>query len=40
MQQQNYEEALPILENLYDGNPRSYVFFDLYTECLINLKRV
>jgi tetratricopeptide (TPR) repeat protein len=39
MQQQNYEEALPILENLYDGNPRSYVFFDLYTECLINLKR-
>jgi tetratricopeptide (TPR) repeat protein len=38
MQQQNYQEARPILENLYEGNPRSYVFFDLYTECLINLK--
>lgn len=39
MQQQNYEEALPLLENLYENNPRSYVFFDLYTECLINLKQ-
>jgi tetratricopeptide (TPR) repeat protein len=39
MQQQKFEEALPILETLYDENPRSYVFFDLYTDCLVNLKR-
>ncbi|TVQ04386.1 MAG: hypothetical protein EA359_06680 [Balneolaceae bacterium] len=38
MQQQKYEEALPIFEELYRNNPRSYVFFDHYTECLINLK--
>ncbi len=38
MQQQKYEEALPIFEELYRNNPRSYVFFDQYTECLINLK--
>lgn len=38
MQQQKYEEALPIFEELYRDNPRSYVFFDQYTQCLINLK--
>jgi hypothetical protein len=38
MQQQKYDEALPIFEELYRNNPRSYVFFDHYTECLINLK--
>jgi len=39
MQQQKFEEALPILESLYKENPRSYVFFDLYTDCLVNLKQ-
>jgi hypothetical protein len=38
MQQQKYDEALPIFEELFRNNPRSYVFFDQYTECLINLK--
>ena len=38
MQQQNFEEALPILEELYGNNPRSYVYFDQLTDCLINLK--
>jgi len=38
MQQQNFEEALPILEELYENNPRSYVYFDQYTDCLVNLK--
>lgn len=39
MHQQNYEEALPILENLYKNNPNSLLFFDLYTDCLVNLTR-
>ena len=39
MQQQNFEEALPILENLYQQNPGSLLFFDQYTSCLINLTR-
>lgn len=39
MQQQQYEEALPIMQTLYEENPRSFVFFDRYTECLINLKK-
>lgn len=39
MQQQNYEEALPILENLYKNNPNSLIFFDQYTDCLVNLTR-
>lgn len=37
MQQQKYEEALPILENLYQNNPNSLIFFDQYTDCLVNL---
>ena len=39
MHQQNYEEALPILENLYENNPNSLLFFDQYTDCLVNLTR-
>lgn len=39
IQQQNYEEALPILENLYKSNPNSLLFFDQYTGCLVNLTR-
>lgn len=39
IQQQQYEEALPIIESLYEQNPRSFVYFDRYTRCLINLKQ-
>ncbi len=39
MQQQEYEEALPIIQSLYEENPRSFVYFDRYTQCLINLKK-
>lgn len=39
MQQQEYEEALPILENLYKNNPGSLIFFDHYVDCLVNLTR-
>lgn len=39
MQQQRYEEALPLIKTLYENNPRSFVYFDRYTRCLINLKR-
>ena len=37
-EQQNFEEALPIFEQLYLNNPRSLVFFNRYTESLIGLK--
>jgi tetratricopeptide (TPR) repeat protein len=37
-EQQNYAEALPIFEQLYQENPRSLVFFNRYTESLIGLK--
>lgn len=39
MQQQNYEEALPLLEYLFENNPNSLLFFDQYTDCLVNLTR-
>ncbi|MCG2588051.1 tetratricopeptide repeat protein [Rhodohalobacter sulfatireducens] len=39
IQQQRYEEALPIIRSLYEQNPRSFVYFDRYTRCLINLKQ-
>lgn len=39
IQQQQYEEALPIIRSLYEQNPRSFVYFDRYTRCLINLKQ-
>ncbi|MDZ7719504.1 MAG: tetratricopeptide repeat protein [Balneolaceae bacterium] len=39
IQQQQYEEALPIIQSLYEQNPRSFVYFDRYTRCLINLKQ-
>lgn len=40
MQQQNYEEALPILEELYNRNPSAQIFFDRYVECLISLNEL
>lgn len=39
MQQQKYEEALPILEDLYTNNPDAFIFFDRYIECLVNLRK-
>jgi len=39
MQQQKYEEALPILRELHEENPSSFSFFDQLTDCLINLKK-
>lgn len=38
-ERQNFEEALPIFEQLYRENPRSLVFFNRYTESLIGLKK-
>lgn len=38
LQQQNYEEALPILEKLSRDNPEAFVFFEKYMETLIQLK--
>ncbi|MDZ7755959.1 tetratricopeptide repeat protein [Rhodohalobacter sp.] len=35
MQQQNYEQAIPILSDLHDQNPSSFVFFDRLVEALI-----
>lgn len=40
IQQQRFEEALPILRNLYENNPTAHIFFDKYVETLINLKRL
>jgi tetratricopeptide (TPR) repeat protein len=39
MQQQKYEEALPILRELHAENPSSFTFFDNLADCLINLKK-
>ncbi len=38
-EQQKFEEALPLFEQLYQENPRSLVFFNRYTESLIGLKK-
>lgn len=38
MQQQKYEEALPILRELHQNNPSTYLFFESLTECYVNLK--
>ncbi len=35
IQQQNYEEAVPILSDLHEQNPASYVFFDQFVDVLI-----
>ena len=39
LQQQEYQAALPIFRELYDQNPRSFIYFDKLSECLIHLKR-
>lgn len=38
MQQQRFEDASVILKRIYESNPTAYIFYDRYTECLINLK--
>src|SRR6056297_57974 len=38
MQQQKYEDALPILRDLYQQNPDVFTFYEHLTETLINLK--
>lgn len=38
MQQQRYEEALPLLERATNQNPTVFVYFDKYVECQIQLK--
>ncbi len=39
MQQQNYEEALPIFRELHEENPSTFTFFEHLADCLINLKK-
>ncbi|MEX0823120.1 MAG: tetratricopeptide repeat protein [Balneolaceae bacterium] len=39
-QEQKYEEALPLFSELYEENPDTFVFFDRYVDCLINLKEL
>jgi lipopolysaccharide biosynthesis regulator YciM len=40
MQQQNFEEAIPILSELHEQNPSSYVFFDRYVDALISVNNL
>ena len=39
MQQQRYDDALPILERLYENNPATFIYFDRLIECDIELKQ-
>lgn len=39
LQQQKYEEALPILRELHNNNPSTYTYFEKLAECLVNLKK-
>jgi len=39
MQQQNYQEALPILKDLHEQYPSAYTYFERYIDCLVNLKK-
>jgi len=38
MQQQRFEDAAVILKRVFESNPGAYIFYERYTECLINLK--
>jgi len=38
IQQQNYEEALPVLEQLHKENPEANIFFDRLIDVLVHLK--
>lgn len=39
MQQQRYDDALPILERLYENQPQTFIYFDRLIECDIELKQ-
>ncbi len=39
LQQQKYEEALPIFRELNEETPSAYIFFERLTETLINMKK-
>ncbi|MFU8811651.1 MAG: tetratricopeptide repeat protein [Balneolaceae bacterium] len=39
MQQQKFDEALPLLESLYQQHPQTFVFFDRLTETMVRLER-
>ncbi|MGN8226024.1 tetratricopeptide repeat protein [Gracilimonas sp. BCB1] len=39
MQQQQYADALPLLQNLHEDNPETYVYADRLIDCLIQLKQ-
>jgi len=39
MQQQRYDDALPILERLHRNEPNTFIYFDRLVECKIELKK-
>ena len=39
MQQQRYDDALPILERLHRNEPNTFIYFDRLVECEIELKK-
>ncbi|MAO66166.1 MAG: hypothetical protein CL666_14315 [Balneola sp.] len=39
MQQQQYAEALPLLEELHESNPDNFEYADRFTDCLTQLKQ-
>ncbi len=39
MQQQQYAEALPLLQELYEDAPETYAYADRLIDCLIQLKQ-
>lgn len=39
MQQQQYADALPLLQDLHNNNPGTYVYADRLVDCLIQLKQ-
>jgi predicted Zn-dependent protease len=39
MQQQRYDDALPILERLHRSEPNTFIYFDRLVECEIELKQ-
>lgn len=39
MQQQQYAEALPLLQELYEDDPETYAYADRLIDCLIQLKQ-
>ncbi len=40
IEQQKYEEALPIIRDLHDQNPQSFAYFETLLDLLVNLNRL